>query len=365
MSTDHNADNDLNSYPFDDEFGDLDVHVRSIKDKRGEVFDVHCNVNKHSHHVINHQKRTDRVYLDVIAVVSNPVEFSSRYRLFQEFCSRMRREPQIRLTAIEVQHGNKPFSTDAKLKYRTADEVWHKENMINVAVASLPADWEYMAWVDADIEFQRKDWVAETSRQLQHYDIVQLFSHAIDLGPNGEAFETHTGFCYQWVKNPDNMEPKNNPYKKYWHTGYGFAIRKKMYNALGGLIEFPILGAADHHMCKAWIGRVENSFPGKIHQNYKTLCMNYQERCTRHLKHNIGYVPGTIVHYWHGKKADRKYHDRWKILTQNEFDPLMDIKKDCNNLWTLEGNKPRFRDALRAYFRVRNEDSIDMEDRHL
>ncbi len=314
--------------------------------------------------VVYHKKCTNKVYLDVIAVVSNPAEFQTRYRLFNEFCARMRREPQVRLFTVEVQHRNKPFITDANLKLRTSDEVWHKENMINVAVNNLPKDFEYIAWIDADIEFQRRDWVAQTIRQLQHYKIVQLFSHAIDLGPNGESFETHTGFCYQWDRHQIEMNSKN-PYKKYWHTGYGFAMRREIYNDLGGLIEFPILGSADHHMCKAWIGRIEESYPGNIHPNYKALCQNYQARCDRHLKKNIGYVPGTIFHYWHGKKVDRKYCDRWKLLTSNNFDPLMDIKKDCNNLWILEGNKPKLRDDLRHYFRVRNEDSIDMEPKHM
>lgn len=353
-----------------DELGDqltfLDKEIQDIKDIKNKLHIVQKRISKQSQEIIiKHQKRTDKVYLDVIAVVSNPVEFNTRYKLFNEFCIRMRKEPQVRLFTIEVQHRNKPFATDSNLKYRTSDEVWHKENMINLAVQHLPADWEYMAWIDADIEFQRKDWVEQTIKQLQHYDIVQLFSDAIDMGPNGETFDTHKGFCYQWQRHQLNVDQKNNPYKKFWHTGYAFAIRKDMYNALGGLIEFPILGAADHHMCKAWIGKIDESYPHNIHPNYKMLCDNYQKRCERHLKQNISYVPGTILHHWHGKKADRKYHERWQILIKNDFDPLMDIKKDCNNLWVLEGNKPQFRNDLRNYFRVRNEDSIDLEVKYM
>jgi hypothetical protein len=312
----------------------------------------------HKKKLIYYEKCTNKVYLDVVAVVSNPVEYESRYRLYRDFCERIKKEPQVRLFTVELQHRNKPFITDACLKLRTSDELWHKENMINIAVHHLPANWEYFAWIDADIEFQRKDWVAQTLRQLQHYDIVQLFSHAVDLGPDGEIMDTHNSFCYQWSQNL--LGESKQPYKKFHHTGYGFAMRREMYDNLGGLMEFPILGAADHHMCKAWIGKIEESFPQNIHPNYKALCLNYQKRCNLHLKQNIGYVPGTIFHYWHGKKANRKYQERWQILIRNEYDPLMDIKKDSNNLWRLEGNKPKFRDDLRAYFRVRNEDSIDI-----
>ena len=31
--------------------------------------------------------------------------------------------------------------------------LWVKENLINVAVKSLPLTFEYIAWIDADIEF--------------------------------------------------------------------------------------------------------------------------------------------------------------------------------------------------------------------
>lgn len=339
----------------------LDADVNHVKTKKKHLHKVEQRINRNDESLVRFEKRTDIVYLDVVAVVSNPVQYNSRYRLYNEFCERMRKEPQVRLFTVELQHRNKPFVTDASLKLRTSDEVWHKENMINVAVNHLPANWEYMAWIDADVEFQRKDWVAETLRQLQHYDIVQLFSHAVDLGPNGETMDIHNGFCYQWVQNLMGEDaPRAQPYKKFHHTGYAFAMKAETYDNLGGLMEFPILGAADHHMCKAWIGRVEESYPNNIHPNYQQLCHDYQERCERHLKQNISYVAGTLVHYWHGKKVDRKYHERWQILIRNDFDPLMDIKKDRNNLWKLEGNKSKLRDDLRSYFRVRNEDSIDV-----
>ena len=62
------------------------------------------------------------------------------------------------------------------------------------------------------------------------------------------------------------------------------------------------------------------------------------------------------MHYFHGNKADRKYQDRWKILVDNQFDPLVDIYKDSNGLWQLDDTKIKLRDSIRRYFRERNED---------
>ena len=66
----------------------------------------------------------------------------------------------------------------------------------------------------------------------------------------------------------------------------------------------------------------------KLNENYKKMCIAYQDRCERHIKRNIGYVPGTICHFFHGAKKARQYSNRWQILIRNDFDPLKDIKKD-------------------------------------
>jgi hypothetical protein len=114
-------------------------------------------------------------------------------------------------------------------------------------------------------------------------------------------------------------------------------------------------------MALSFIGKASLSINDCLHPHYKTLVLNYQKRCDEHLKQNIGHVDGTILHFWHGKKKERFYKERWKILVEHGFDPLYDIKKDDRNIWQLENNKPKLRDDLRRYFRARNEDSIDLE----
>ena len=112
---------------------------------------------------------TSQEHLYVIAVVSNPARFQKRYKLFEEFCERMLLEPKVKLMTIELQNGDRPFETKSLVQLRTKDELWYKENLINIAVTHLPSDWKYMAWIDTDIEFTNKNWVDETIQQLQTY----------------------------------------------------------------------------------------------------------------------------------------------------------------------------------------------------
>ena len=214
-----------------------------------------------------------------------------------------------------------------------------------------------MAWIDTDIEFQNKNWVRETIEQLQTYKIVQIFTHAIDLGSKGETLHVHIGFCYQYINGEEWKEPR---YGGTWHPGYAWAIRRDTYDQIGGLIDFPILGSADHHMSLAFIGLGHKYLNNKLNNNYKLLCNIFQERCEKFVKRSIGYVHGTILHHFHGNKADRQYQDRWQILIKNDFDPLRDIIKNSRGLWQLEGSKIKLRDEIIRYFRQRNEDSIDM-----
>ncbi len=305
-------------------------------------------------------RQTHSETLYVIAVVSNPAMYRRRYQLFEEFCTRIRAESQIKLITIELQQKSRPFATSAEIKLKTQHELWHKENLINIAVQYLPCNWKYMAWIDTDIIFTNPNWVRETLDELQTYDIVQLFTHANDLGPKRETMQTHVGFAYSYCHGQTWMPPGYGG-GRYWHSGYAWAITRNMFEKLGGLIDFAILGSADFHMAMAFIGMAEKTLNSSLHPEYREWVMAYQARCEKYLLRNIGYINGSIYHEFHGSKRNRFYKERWKILVDNQFRPTRDLKKDSHGLWQLDECNYKLRDDLRRYFRARNEDSIDWE----
>jgi len=312
------------------------------------------NESKYDDTIHSIKRLTHGSVLYVIAVVSNPAKFKRRYELFNDFCERMKHEKQVKLITIELQQSLRPFCTDSTIKLRTNHELWYKENLINIAVTHLPKDWEYMAWIDTDLEFQNKDWVRDTIEQLQAYKVVQLFTHCLDMGIKKEALQVHTGIFYAHCNGEKYVTPSK--YGNYFHVGYAYAMRRDAYDSIGGLIDFAILGSGDNHMALALLGIVDESLNKKLHPNYIKLCKIFQERCLKNIKKNVGYVHGTILHHFHGNKADRKYQSRWEILVNNKFDPLTDIYKDSNGLWQLDDAKIQLRDDIIRYFRERNED---------
>jgi hypothetical protein len=71
----------------------------------------------------------------------------------------------------------------------------------------------------------------------------------------------------------------------------------------------------------------------------------------------LSWVPGTILHHWHGSLANRRYRERWEILTKNKFDPLNDIViNDGHVMLTRSGL--RLIEDLDGYFLGRKEDDV-------
>lgn len=297
--------------------------------------------------------------LDVVAVVSNPVRYNSRLSLCRAFQRHMACAG-VRLTLVELAYGERPFEVTEEgnprhVQLRAGTELWHKENLINLGIERLPRDWKYVAWIDADIAFARPDWAQETMQLLQHYAIIQMFSHATDLGPNHEPLKTHAGFVYSYQQGFPN-----DPRYEIWHPGFCWAARRDAINVLGTLIDFAILGSADRHMAMALIGKAVKTLHQDLTENYRNGVLAWETRAERYIQRNIGYMPGMIYHAWHGKKADRRYRDRWQVLIQNQYDPVVDLKRDWQGAWQLTDRSLGLREDIRAYFRARKEDSLDL-----
>lgn len=317
----------------------------------------------------------------VIAVCSNPIRYHSRWKLFKEFEQHIQ-ELGGQLMIVEQAFGARQFqltspNNSLHVQVRSHHELWHKENMINLGVHRLSLydpDWEYVAWIDGDITFQRKDIVLETVQQLQHYDIVQMFSHVVDMGPDMQFMSQNSSFAFMYHQNMCNS-PQSNGHGGYyvtkqstfWHPGYAWAARRNFFDKIQ-LFDKGILGAGDHHMALGLIGEAKRSLPGHCSQAYKKSVMDWEKQAMFAIQKNIGYVPGLITHHWHGAKKNRKYVERWKIITDNKFDPVSDLTRDPFGLYRLNmcnGERSiKLRDDIRRYFRQRNEDCIFFDDEH-
>ena len=304
--------------------------------------------------------------LHVVTAVANPIRWKSRINLYKDFEQHML-DSGVKLTTVECTYGDRPHTLGdsphvnyVKVHASGHHLVWNKEPLLNVGISRIP-DAKYIATIDADVMFRRADWAAETVHALQHYHVVQPWSDCYDLGPNGEHMQTHRSFCRLWHERKPLVQGPAYPYgdgtNAFGHPGYAWAWTRQALDWAGGLIETAALGAADHHMALGMLNRVHDSIHHGMTEGYKAPLYLWQERAFKHIQGAIGYVPGSIEHFWHGSKDKRAYISRWDILAKHGFDPATDLKKNTYGVLELAGNKPELTHDVDAYFRSRDEDS--------
>jgi hypothetical protein len=325
----------------------------------------------------------------VITVLSNPVRYKGRYELYWKF-KEMCQHAGVKLITVEQAFGNRPFMVTNSgnpfhLQVRSVEELWHKENMINMGIRHAAAvgaakgiPVREVAWVDADCRSSRtpRDWFEETWHQLQHYQFVQMWENLIDLDINFNPIgEAQPSFMANYVKygtpNPEAfhaIEAKNNedyPYssKIFGRPGLAWAANVEALNQVGGLIDCAILGAGDWYMAHGLVGSLISARSEYAEGPYMSKMLEWQSRAQRWIKRDVGFVSGVVYHDFHGRKALRFYGSRGKILSECKYNPETDIKYDQHGMLQLEtwdDRQIKLRDQIRGYFRARSEDSIDL-----
>jgi len=295
--------------------------------------------------------------LNVIIVVSNPCLYLKRYKLLKEFVDRMKEEDCVNLYIVELIYENqKYFVTDVNnkthLQIKTNVPLWHKENMINLAVKYLlPQDYKAFAWIDADIEFESYTWATDTLKILNGYkDVVQIFNLCIDMNFDNTTLNIFNGFGYNYCKNKKYTTKKVD----YWHPGYAWAITREAYEKIGGLYDKGILGSGDNVMALSFIGACKIIKNINYSDDYNNSMLEYQKKTTN-LK--LGYVPGVVRHHYHGTKQNRRYTDRWKILMEHKYSPKEHITYDpFGIIIPTSMMSEKFKEDIFNYFKERKED---------
>lgn len=340
-------------------------------------------------------------------MLNNPLRWQSRLANFHAFEKRVTDSGGI-LYVVELAFGDREFEVvhpgnQRHLGLRTVDELWHKERLIRLAIQHLlPSDARYVAWWDADIAFAKANICQEVLHALQHHYIVQCFSHAVDLGPHDEPLWTTPSFMHEWVNegalyglnlsgrsqglngqspwNPVSCydgkrdkagawSPMSDEFGKDWkicHPGLAWAADRQALDTIdGGIFDLSIYGSGDWVMALAWVGLAHMALGGVSNSRFSQLVMGYQEKCEQYIHRDVGYVPGTVFHYYHGRKSDRRYSIRPNaILTELGYNPDRDITRDTFGLYRLQTSadlrSQKLRDTLRYFARVRNEDSNEL-----
>jgi hypothetical protein len=300
--------------------------------------------------------------LGVVTVYFNPAGFRSRRRNYDLFRDRIV-AAGLGLVTVECALNGRPFEVPpgpGVCRVRGRDIMWQKERLLNVAVAEMPDTCCKIAWLDADVLFENPDWAAETAARLDDFPVVQPFDRAVRL-PHGATDDdgrgdSYSGFAAVYARHPHRLLAGD--FAAHGHTGFAWAARREVL-AGRGLYDACIAGSGDHMMAHAFCGDWTSACVDRIlgaanrHRGYFTAWCRAVYPLVRA---RVGFVPGAVLHLWHGEVGDRRYVDRNRELAGFGFDPAADVRVGAGGCWEWASRKPGLHRWAADYFGRRRED---------
>ncbi len=282
----------------------------------------------------------------IIACYFNPQNSPYRKMAFRRFYESVK---HLNICIAECVIGNSEPELDVYDDYRittvrTANLLWHKESLLNMLIKGMSSDIKYVFWLDCDVIFSNKNWLIEGVKQLKTHNIIQPFENCIHLEkdqmettinesvvfsssmPNRSNPKCWKSFCHNYVKT-DLW--KNEVYDNHGHVGFAWGAKIEILRSVP-LYDKALIGGADHIIAHAAAGQIGHTCISKAFADNMDEINEWSKRFYSVVQGNIGYVPGTLYHIWHGDVEKRQYLKR----VQDFAPQLKSInKKDKNGLY--------------------------------
>lgn len=305
--------------------------------------------------------------LPVILTCFNPAGFASRWANTLAQQVRLQATRGVELYTVELAYDDAPFrvtsSSNARhlqLRLPLLSALWHKEALINAAVAALiPNDWRAVAWVDAEVVFDNDAWAVETLHALTHgqADAVQPFSHFTWFSGASSmrsiAAEIASGGHYQRTLLGDAINAG--------HFGFAWAYSRHTWERLGGLYTLSVVGSGDQVIAAALFRNwsfLAPFFPPRVHlhERWYAAARRYVDQVAAHPPLRVGFVAGKVSHVDHGSFSNRRYAQRYSLIADLNPDVHLRVNADGLPIPDEKVIPASIRDAVRAYFVARRED---------
>lgn len=300
--------------------------------------------------------------LVAITTYFNPCGYRTRRANYDLFMDGMRASGVPCITvecAFPGQGFELPDALDV-IRIRAEALLWQKERLLNLAASWLPPSCKFVAWLNCDILFDNPRWADDLVEILKGHKVAQVWETCVRLGPDGKPGAEPAARSFAAVTAVDQTHLlQGQRYDLHGHTGYGWAMRREIFDAVG-LYEAAVSGSADHFMAHAIYGHygfcVENAL--KRDRRQIDHLKEWGQRFHAIVDGSLGVVPGGIRHLWHGDTVNRRYFLRMHDITDLGFDPYTDIVAHPGKplQWAPGMKKQGLRDYFANYFVMRQED---------
>jgi hypothetical protein len=293
----------------------------------------------------------------IVTCYFNPLSYATRLDNYLRFKAPFAR-CEARFITVECAFENQPFVLPGRnvIRMRARDVMWQKERLLNLAISGLPSECRKVTWLDCDILFQNPDWLVQTSRLLDRVPLVQPFEKIVypDKGNSFYSSDSPSftkGFAVSFASAPTQQIVGN--FEGHGHSGFAWAARREVFMKIG-LYEACVAGDGDHMIAHAACGDWDN--PCVVHTlvglDHREHFREWAREFYKGAQAQIDYVPGTIIHLWHGDGRRKRFV---KAQT-NDFDPRIDIRIGPTGALEWNSDKPELHQAIKRYFVGRKED---------
>ena len=277
-------------------------------------------------------------------VIFNPAKTKRMIMNYLYVVNEMRSQG-IPVFTLELCFGSACPEIADSIVVRGNSHMFHKERLCRILEEEIPASYRKLAFLDADIVFDRTDWYSETSKLLNTHDVVQPFEECTWLDLT---------YKNSMLKRKTVLQMDSPIWSWEFHPGFAWAFRRDWYKKVG-FYDYAVTGSGDTLSSAAWLGK---TFPANFKSLPESLQPSYSEFRMKP-RPRITYLKGNINHLYHGSRENRKYVERHSILNSKyDIRTITRLNRDGVFEWT----EPHiWNPKLLDYFVKRNDDDISSE----
>ncbi len=227
--------------------------------------------------------------------------------------------------------------------------MWHKENLLNLVEKMVPEEYDAIAWIDADIWFQRLDWYDATREALEKYGVVQMFEKLVLTGQDGRPNGIVASAGYAGELDVCRTSP-----------GFAWAARRSLWHSGGGLYERAVIGGGDMLNAGAWLGKSASDLAWLNYTGIEDRVNGLRTWC--HSEGGCGGVSIVAFHEWHGDRAQRRYVERHQMMKSLDVETQI-VRRDDGLLEFAKSVPETLCVQIQEYFASRTEDGYPSRQR--
>ena len=278
----------------------------------------------------------------------NPIGYRSKITNFKIFCDRLRAQG-AKLFAVECALPHQDFvlqeflPPENLIQVRSRHIIWQKERLLNMAVERLPEACDKVAWLDCDVYFRDKRWIARATKMLEDYKIIQLYSRRYLLDRDGSIYKKEGRYLRGWLAQIEHTGKYDGG-----HPGYAWAARRD-FILKHPLYERCITGVGDFLFACAVCNLHKHLIGKDFHE--------WADQIVPAVENSVSYLPGSIYHLYHGPYEKRNYLEAVMKIGESTFDPKIDLRVNRDGCLEWATEKEIIHQACKGQLKDREEDN--------